>query len=74
MPSSPGKDLHTTYQEMLLEINTEEMKLKFTAFAFRHSKTSGVSINYRNFSFLICFSQHLSYTLYVKGTAECGRE
>lgn len=56
---------------MLLEINTGEMKLKFTAFAFMYSKPGCVFINYRNLISLTCFSQHI---LYVEDTAKCGRE
>lgn len=35
---------------MLLEISTGEMKLKFTTFAFMHSKPNYVFVNYGNLS------------------------
>lgn len=58
---------------MRLETNTGEMKPEFTAFAFTYCQPSCLSKLWQpQLSYLL--SQRLSQTLYVKGTAECGRE
>lgn len=59
---------------MLLEINTGDMKLKFIALAFVHSKSSYVFVYEGNLNFLTYFSQHSPKALYVEGLAECGRD
>lgn len=56
---------------MLLEINTGEVKLKFTIFAFMHHEPSCVFVNYENINLLTCVSQHLSCSFYIEGVAEC---